>query len=137
MFDVILFLGILFMLVITQFYRNKYISILGQKKSSEVRLGQITEHIVPFLRQFKYNPKTTHFIGMPVDYIAFEPDKIVFIEVKTGTSRLSNTQQQIKQLIVEGKVVWEELRIDTTPITAPERETAMTAVKKAGIEVRM
>ena len=48
----------------------EYSRLLSQKKSSEVRLGQISEQPVPFLKCFKYDPKNAHFIGMFVmDYI--------------------------------------------------------------------
>lgn len=89
-----------------------YRKLLSQKKSSEVRLGQISENLAPFLKDFKYNPKEAHFIGMPIDYIIFEEDKIVFLEVKSGESRLSQKQTNIKRLIKEGKIEWDEMRIN-------------------------
>lgn len=91
---------------------ENYRKLLSQKKSSEVRLGQISENLAPFLKDFKYNPKEAHFIGMPIDYIIFEEDKIVFLEVKSGESRLSQKQTNIKRLIKEGKIEWDEMRIN-------------------------
>ena len=85
--------------------------LLSQKKSSEVRLGQISEQLVPFLKYFKYDPKNAHFIGMPIDYIIFENDKIVFVEVKTGTSVLSKKQNTIKNIIKNKNVEFETIRI--------------------------
>ena len=35
----------------------KYNKLLSQKKKSEVRLGQIAEHLVPLLDPFPYDPK--------------------------------------------------------------------------------
>lgn len=90
----------------------KYTKLLSQKKSSEVRLGQISENLAPFLKEFKYNPKETHFIGMPIDYIIFEEDRIIFLEIKSGESTLSVKQKNIKKLILEGKVIWDEMRIN-------------------------
>lgn len=87
-------------------------TLLSQKKSSEVRLGQISEHLAPFLKDFKHNPKKAHFLGMPVDYIVFEDDEIIFLEIKSGKSQLSKTQQNIKKLVSDGKVSWEVMRID-------------------------
>jgi len=49
---------------------------------------------------------------MPIDYIIFEEDKIVFLEVKSGESRLSQKQTNIKRLIKEGKIEWDEMRIN-------------------------
>ena len=91
---------------------DNYSKLLSQKKSSEVRLGQISENLAPLLKNFKYNPKEAHFIGMPIDYIIFEEDKVVFLEVKSGGSRLSSKQSNIKRLIKEGKIFWDEMRIN-------------------------
>ena len=85
--------------------------LLSQKKSSEVRLGQITEQLTPFLEKFKYNPKKARFIGMPIDYIVFEDNKIIFIEVKSGKSKMSKNQNAIKKLIESGKVEFETIQI--------------------------
>lgn len=86
--------------------------LLSQKKSSEVRLGQISEQLVPFLDKFKYDPKNAHFIGMPIDYIVFNNDEIVFVEVKSGGSTLSKKQSEIKKLINGCKVRFETIRIN-------------------------
>jgi len=86
--------------------------LLSQKKSSEVRLGQISENLAPFLKDFKYNPKKTHFLGNPIDYIIFEEDKIVLLEIKSGESKLSDSQKNIKRLIQEGKVEFDQMRIN-------------------------
>lgn len=91
---------------------NDYLTLLGQKKSSEVRTGQIAEQLAPFLETFGHDPKKAHFLGQPVDYIIFEENKIVFKEIKSGGAQLSPTQRKIKQLIFEKKVVWEEMRIN-------------------------
>jgi len=117
---IILMLFILLVLV----YNNKklhitikqkeelYSNLLGQKKSSEVRLGQISENLAPFLKDFKYNPKKAHFIGMPIDYIIFEDNKIVFLEVKSGKSQLTPNQRNIKKLIDSKKIFWDMMRIN-------------------------
>jgi predicted Holliday junction resolvase-like endonuclease len=91
---------------------ESYSKLLSQKKSSEVRLGQISEHLVPFLKEFKYDPKKAHFLGMPIDYIVFDDDQIVFLEVKTGESQLSSTQRSIRNLVKDKKVSWEIIRIN-------------------------
>lgn len=85
--------------------------LLNQKKSSEVRLGQISEQIAPFLNEYPYDPKNAKFLGQPIDLISFEEDKIVFIEIKTGHSQLSEKQKKLKKLVNDKKVVWEEFRI--------------------------
>jgi len=91
---------------------SEHSKLLSQKKSSEVRLGQISENLAPFLKDFKYNPKKAHFLGNPIDYIIFEEDKIVLLEIKSGESKLSDGQKNIKRLIQEGKVEFDQMRIN-------------------------
>lgn len=88
--------------------------ILSQKKSSETRLGMISEHLVPMLANFPYKPEDAHFLGQPVDYIIYDLDqaKIVFLEVKSGNSKLSKRQKIIKNIIQQGRVFYEEIRIN-------------------------
>jgi predicted Holliday junction resolvase-like endonuclease len=85
--------------------------LLSQKKSSEVRVGQIAEQLAPFLENFKYDPKKIKFIGMPIDYIYFGDDEIVVIEIKSGNSQLSTVQKNIKDLVDNKKIRWEVYRI--------------------------
>lgn len=85
--------------------------ILSAKKSSEVRLGNIVERMVPFLDNFNYEPSNAQFLGQPIDYVVFEDEEIVFIEVKSGNARLSSKQRRIKKLVENGKIRWEEIRI--------------------------
>jgi len=89
----------------------KYKKLFSQKKQSEVRLGQITEQLVPFLNQFPYDPTQAQFLGRPIDYIIFEKDKVVFVEVKSGNSKLSKKQRLIKSNIDKGNVEFHEIRI--------------------------
>ena len=90
--------------------------ILSQKKSSETRLGQIGENLIPILADFPYDPKSAHFLGNPIDYIVFDTNShdpsVVFLEIKTGNSKLSNNQKLIRNLITSGKVRFEELRLN-------------------------
>jgi len=61
------------------------------KKSQAVTLGKVTEHLIPYLPDFPYNPRDVRFLGSPIDLIVFDGldegivRSIVFIEVKTGT----------------------------------------------------
>jgi predicted Holliday junction resolvase-like endonuclease len=86
--------------------------LISQKKSSEVRLGQISEQLAPFINGFPYDPKKAHFLGNPIDYVVFDKDKIVFMEIKSGKARLTKGQKDIKDMIDAGKVVFETMRID-------------------------
>lgn len=94
--------------------RERNRMLLSQKKSSETRLGQISEHLVPFLDKCKYDPKTMHFLGNPIDYVVFDFDQgeITFLEVKSGNSKPSKRQKTVKNIIKAGRVFYEEIRIN-------------------------
>jgi predicted Holliday junction resolvase-like endonuclease len=88
-------------------------------RSRSVTLGKVTEHITPWIPVFPYNPKDARFIGSPIDMIVFDGcdaedvKRVVFLEIKTSSSALSNKQRQIRDAIKAGKVEWQELRIPT------------------------
>lgn len=122
MFEItVIIMTVLIILLIVILFQTKgkeleakanYDKLLSQKKSSEVRLGQVSEQLAPFLKEFPYDPKKAHFLGMPVDYIVFNDNEVVFLEVKSGGAQLSPVQRTIKQLILNGKVSWKEMRIN-------------------------
>lgn len=94
-------------------------------RSYAVNLGKITEHLVPFHANFlsQFNPKDARFIGSPIDLIVFdgyaaksEELVIYFVEVKTGNSRLSRTQQSVKDAILKGQIRWAEINPDVSPL---------------------
>lgn len=85
--------------------------LMFQKKQSEIVTGQIAEKLAPFLKDFKHDPQNVQFLGNPIDFIAFEENGITLIEIKSGNSRLTKKQRNIKTLIKQKKIFWEELRI--------------------------
>lgn len=85
--------------------------ITSQKKSSEVRLGNIAETLAPFLDQFEFDPENCTFLGKPIDYISFGDDEITFIEVKSGKSQLNSRQRHIRDQVKAKLVNWKEIRI--------------------------
>lgn len=91
--------------------KEKYDRIVSKKKSEEVRMGAIAETLTPFLKGFPYNPKNLKALGNPIDYVSFENDQITFIEVKSGNSKLTKKQKDIKKLVGSGKVKFEVHRI--------------------------
>jgi predicted Holliday junction resolvase-like endonuclease len=83
------------------------------QRSSAVTRGKVTEHIVPYLPGFDFNPKDIRFLGTPIDLIAFkglndsmEEIEIVFIEVKTGGSVLSARERAVKKAVEQKRVSW-------------------------------
>lgn len=85
-------------------------------KSRSTLVGKITEHFIPFLPDFSYNPKDARFLGSPVDYVVFdglseeELKRIVFVEVKTNLGTLTKRERQIRDAIQAGKVEWIQLK---------------------------
>ncbi len=86
-------------------------------KSRAVLGGQFSEQLAPFLPNFKYMPTECRFIGKPVDLIVFngmdskDISEVVFVEVKSGNSKLSSTEKKLKETIESKRVRWEEYRI--------------------------
>lgn len=92
--------------------RRRLRELDGLKRSQSTRYGQTMEQFAPFLAEWPWDPKGFRFIGSPVDGIQFNADGVVFVEVKSATSRLSPVQQQVKQLVEDGRVEWREVRFD-------------------------
>jgi|TARA_B110000495_G_scaffold202024_1_gene220944 predicted Holliday junction resolvase-like endonuclease len=86
--------------------------LFSQKKSTEVRTGHIVEKFAPFLEGFPHDPSSAVFLGQPIDYIVFEDDGVTFSEIKSGKAQLSKKQRLIRDHIKEGRVFWEEIRVD-------------------------
>ena len=85
-------------------------------RSSAVTRGQAFEHLAPFTEGFGYRPRDVRFLGSPIDFVVFdglgETDvrEIVFVEVKTGGSRLSARERAVRRAVLDGRVTWRELR---------------------------
>ena len=84
------------------------------KRSEAVIQGKVTEHLIPFFPDFKYNPKDVRFMGTPVDLVVFdglsegEMRNVVFVEVKTGkTANLSNRERLIRNCVESKNVAYE------------------------------
>ena len=84
---------------------------MSLRKSREVILGQTAEKLAPFLENFEFNPQKCQFLGQPIDYVVFDDNEVVFIEIKSGKAKLSAKQKNIKKLIEEKKIRWKEIRI--------------------------
>ena len=86
-------------------------------KSRAVLGGQFSEQLAPFLPDFKYSPTECRFIGKPIDFICFRgldeknTSEIIFVEVKSGNSKLSSQEKNLKDAIKNKRVSWEEYRV--------------------------
>ena len=94
-------------------------------QSKAITRGQIYEQLVPYLPGFHFNPKDAQFLGRPVDFVVFdgldegELRRIVFVEVKTGGSKLTTRERLVRNAIREGNVEWAEIRADVN-LTVPQ-----------------
>lgn len=87
----------------------KLLATRFQKHSLSTKYGKITEQFLPFLDSFPYDPSNFRFLGTPIDGVQFEEDKIIFFEFKSGNSRMSVKQNNIKKLINDKKIFFEEI----------------------------
>jgi len=97
--------------------REKEIRADAIVRSERTIKGKVAEQLVPFTEEFGYNPRDCRFLGSPLDFVVFDGlsegalDKIVLVEVKTGLSRLSKRERQVRDVVDAGEVFWKELRL--------------------------
>ena len=98
------------------------------KRSRSVLSGNFSEQIAPYFPDFGHSPTELRFIGKPIDFIAFTGmdeksiTEVVFIEVKSGQSRLSTQERRLRDAIQAGHVRWEEYRVGTEGTGQGERD---------------
>ncbi len=115
----ILLVFVFFLLVILLYYfykrsrdfEERLQQLRFDKNSQSVRYGKTVEQWIPFSNNFPFSHQDFRFIGTPIDGIAFEKDKIVFVEFKAADSKLSEKQKQIRQLVENKKIEWFELNV--------------------------
>lgn len=86
-------------------------------KSRAVLRGQLVEHLVPMFEPSTFpDPSDARFLGRPVDFIVFDGygdvragtakqlREIVFVDVKTGTARLSPIERTVRDCVEAGRV---------------------------------
>lgn len=89
------------------------------KRSRSVLSGKAGEQLAPLVPEFsdRFDPAEARFLGAPIDYVVFdgigtgELREVVFIEVKTGSARLSAGERQIERAVAEGRIRFELLRL--------------------------
>ena len=89
----------------------------AKKRSKAVLGGLFSEQLAPFLPNFPFNPNDVRFIGKPIDYIVFKGiseeniKEIIFLEIKSGNSKLNKIEKNLKQVIEQKKVKWQQYNI--------------------------
>ena len=79
-------------------------------KSRAVLGGQFSEQLAPYLPNFVYSPTECRFIGKPIDFVVFKGadekkiDEVIFVEVKSGKSKLNVHEKNLKETIDNKRV---------------------------------
>jgi len=108
---ILLFIVVIFLFKKLQQSEEKLGKIMFAKQSQSVKYGKLTEQFLPFTSEFPFDPQSFRFIGSPIDGIAFDENKIIFLEFKTLSSKLSEKQKRIKELVQRKRVEWFEINI--------------------------
>jgi predicted Holliday junction resolvase-like endonuclease len=87
-------------------------------RSRSTLLGHLFERLAPFFQRFAHDPRDVRALMNPLDYIVFDGltvnrrvDRVVFVEVKCGTSRENPAQKSIIQAIRDGHVSTETWQV--------------------------
>jgi len=87
------------------------------QRSQAATMGKVYEQLIPYLPDFRWNPKDARFIGTPVDFLVFDGlsegqvRAVVFVEVKTGTSAMTTRERQVRDAIRGQRVEWQQLSL--------------------------
>jgi predicted Holliday junction resolvase-like endonuclease len=93
--------------------RRKLRDATSMLHGARVNRGLIAEQFGPFTKKFDelgWDPQEFKFLGRPVDGVQFQDDEVIIVEFKTGSAQMTPRQRNIKKLIAEGKVRFEEIR---------------------------
>ena len=81
------------------------------KRSQSSKYGKLTEQFLPLVDSFPWDPGNFRFLGTPIDGVQFENDRIILVEFKAAKSQLSQRQRHIRDLVNDGKVGFEVIRV--------------------------
>jgi len=87
------------------------------ERSKRSLKGKGLEHLAPYFHEFSYLPSDARFLGTPVDFVIFKgntvgkPEEVIFLEVKSGRGNLSKKERMWKEIIKNGNVKWEMMRL--------------------------
>ena len=119
----ILIIGLITIYIILNYKFQKLDNILKAervdaiKRSRAVLTGQFSENIAPYMPNFPYSPTECKFLGKPVDFIVFKGSdnnnikEIIFLEIKSGNSKLNKQEKNLKEAIINKNVKWDEYRV--------------------------
>ncbi len=114
---------------------EKYMRYDAIKRSKRTLLGKLWEQVSPYLPKFPFRPTDMKFLGAPIDFVIFDGasendiKRVIFLEVKTGDSKLSTQERKLKSVIEKGKVSWKLFNVDK-----PEKIRIQEEEEKSEIE---
>lgn len=82
----------------------------SNNRSRSIIKGQVAETFAPLMPNFPIPSNQCQFLGKPVDFIGFKEDdkgnisEVLFIEVKSGSSKLSKREKSLQSTIDAGNV---------------------------------
>jgi predicted Holliday junction resolvase-like endonuclease len=97
---------------------EKYMRYDAVKRSKRTLLGKLWEQVSPYLPKFPFRPSDMKFLGSPIDFIIFDGasendiKQVIFLEVKSGDSKLSTQERKLKKAIEGGNVSWKLFNVD-------------------------
>jgi len=89
------------------------------QRSRSVLSGMFAEQLAPYLPNFPFSPTEAKFIGAPIDFLVFKGmdarsiEEVIFVEVKSGSARLSHNEHSLRDAIENKRVRWHEYRVPT------------------------
>lgn len=102
-------------------WKNRYEKKIRKdaiKRSNLTLSGTVAESLAPLTNKINHDLSSLRYLGDPIDYIAFDnlgnkqKTLIYLLEIKSGDSKLSKNQKEIKKAIEDGEVYWETIRLD-------------------------
>jgi predicted Holliday junction resolvase-like endonuclease len=117
-----LLIGLLLAAVYVLWWKWRYTRAVRRDavlRSEAVTVGKVSEQLLPFFPEFRFNPRDARFLGAPVDLVVFDGlaegrcERVVFVEVKTRGARLTARERLVREAVEAGRVEWLELRAGT------------------------
>lgn len=112
-------IGIVIAFLWVQVWKVRYARMIRRdavQRSLAVTTGKVVEQLIPWMPDFRFNPRDARFLGSPVDFVVFDGltdgrvRRVVFVEVKTGDSGLTSRERRVRDAIRAGNVEWLEHR---------------------------
>lgn len=88
----------------------------AEKKATDVGIGKIMEKLLPTCCDFPLSVTDCRPLFEPIDLLVFKGmsvgrlETIIFMEIKTGGSRLNGHQKLVKEAVEDKRVVYEEIK---------------------------